>query len=311
MMPGNPPLDARPVQRRRRFLLAFNPTAGPRRPAALERVRAALAARGASVIDVPASSAEVMAARIVTTIERDDVDAVLAAGGDGTIRRVAAVAAPRGVPVGIVPLGTGNVMAHEIGLPAAPSALAGVLMDGSIARIRGGTVNGEPFFLWVGAGFDGRVVSGLDHAWKRRIGKLAYGRAIAMAIGAKSDEIEVVVDGAREAAAWVIVTNASRYGGRFTLTQATRLTEPGLVTLLFRKGSRTQLVRALSAIALGGLPRLEARGDLGVVWPSRHVLIKAPRPVPAQVDGDPFGMTPLEVRDDGPELHLIVPPGPR
>lgn len=277
------------------------------RPGALDRVRAALVARGAEIIEAPASAPGTARASVAAAAEARSIDAVLAAGGDGTIRQVAIAAGPRGLPVGIVPLGTGNVMAHEIGLPRAPDRLAAVLMEGELARIRGGIANGEPFFLWAGAGFDGRVIGALDLGWKRLVGRLAYGRAMARALRAGPDNLEVTIDGRRYRAAWVIVSNASKYGGGFSLTRRTRLTEPGLVTLLFRASSRPALLGALAALAVGALPRLETAGSLVDAHAGVRIRIDSLAPALVQIDGDPFGHTPLEVSAGGPEFELIVP----
>jgi diacylglycerol kinase (ATP) len=82
-------------------------------------------------------------------------DAVLVAGGDGTIRRVALELRGRHVPVAILPSGTANNFATSIGI-------AGGLED-SVHRVLGGRLHGvdmghadggwdDPYFL-EGAGF--------------------------------------------------------------------------------------------------------------------------------------------------------------
>jgi diacylglycerol kinase family enzyme len=48
-------------------------------------------------------------------------DAVLVAGGDGTVRRVAMRFIGRGVPIAILPLGTANNIARALGLPLDPA----------------------------------------------------------------------------------------------------------------------------------------------------------------------------------------------
>ena len=60
----------------------------------------------------------------------DRYDAVVAAGGDGTIRQVAAALLDAETPLGIIPVGTGNVLAHEIGLAANAHAVAHMLLNG-------------------------------------------------------------------------------------------------------------------------------------------------------------------------------------
>ena len=48
---------------------------------------------------------------------RENVDLVLGAGGDGTIRVICSGLADTGIPFGLIPAGTGNLLARNIGIP--------------------------------------------------------------------------------------------------------------------------------------------------------------------------------------------------
>ena len=48
----------------------------------------------------------------------EQVDLVIAAGGDGTVRVVADGLANVGIPLGIVPEGTANLLALNLGIPS-------------------------------------------------------------------------------------------------------------------------------------------------------------------------------------------------
>jgi diacylglycerol kinase family enzyme len=73
-------------------------------------------------------------------------DAVVVAGGDGTIACAAQQLAGGSVPLGIIPFGTMNLFAKDLRLPIGDVAAAlRVLADGHVRRIDVGDVNGRVF----------------------------------------------------------------------------------------------------------------------------------------------------------------------
>lgn len=64
-----------------------------------------------------------------------EADAVVAAGGDGTVALVAAGLAGTGRPMGLLPLGTMNMLARDLGLPLDPTQAAQVVAEGEERRI--------------------------------------------------------------------------------------------------------------------------------------------------------------------------------
>ncbi|MGH6816134.1 MAG: diacylglycerol/lipid kinase family protein [Hyphomicrobiaceae bacterium] len=287
---------------RRRFFAIVNPIAGVVGSKLLPAVLAALEKAGADVVAVcPSSGAD--ARRCAGDACRSGLfDAIVAAGGDGTIRQVAAGALGTDVPIGIIPIGTGNVMAHEIGLKPNPQDVVRALLTGRVARMRGGLVNNEPFLLMVGAGFDGRVTATLNRRMQNRFGKSAYARPVLQALVHPLDELDVAVDGIDYHANWIVVTKSRHYGGSFVLAPQTTVFSTGFYALLFQARSRTAHALQLLALACG---RLAARQDVKAV-PCKRVTVRCSRKTPAQIDGDAFSCTPLEVEPNSREVGVIV-----
>ena len=284
---------------RRRFLLVHNPIAGMAGRRLLDRVVGALEAKGATVVRAAPGNG----GPDLTPLNHESFDAVIAAGGDGTFRLLAKMLGPR-LPIGFLPMGTGNVLAHEIGLPAGPAALADVFLDGPAIGIEGARANGEPFFLMAGAGFDGDVIQRLDSSLKRRIGKAAYIGPVLGALAGGGEELAVEVDGREHRAGWAVVANARSYGGAFVIAPKADLSQAGLYAVLFHSRSRLVRLRQLLALGAGVL-----RHDPSVeTTPCRRVVIGSSKPVPVEIDGDPFATTPLVVEAGGPRATLIVPP---
>ena len=73
------------------------------------------------------------------------VDAVVAAGGDGTAGAAAAALAGTGRPLGLLPLGTLNHLARDAGIPSGLDAAAAVIAGATVRPIDVGEVNGRIF----------------------------------------------------------------------------------------------------------------------------------------------------------------------
>lgn len=287
---------------RKRFLLVHNPIAGPAGRTILRRVLAELDAAGVTVMPFQAKNRRTPSP---PDVEAGGFDAVIAAGGDGTVRELVKALAGARVPIGFVPMGTGNVLAHEIGLPTSARGLAEILRKGPSVHLAGARANGEPFFLMASAGFDGDVVRLLDLSWKRRFGKLAYVGPVLKSLVQVMPHLEAEIDGRVHHANWVVVASARHYGGSFVLAPEAGLRAAGLTAILIEAPTRGALLRKLVSLPLGRLTRQE-----GVtVLPCRRAVIRSEgAPVHTQVDGDPFGLTPLIVEAGGAPFDLIVPP---
>ena len=294
---------------RRRFFLADNPGAGFRSHRLVDAVALCLEGYGARIARAPFGTAAESAAAIAAAARSGSFDAIVAAGGDGTVRLAVKAALGTGVPIGVIPLGTGNVLAHESGLPSQPQAAADLLLHGEVSFVNAGRANGELFLLMVGIGFDGRIINALDHRLKRRFGKLAYVKPTLQALAHGADRLDVTLDGvSRHTASWAIVANASCYGGSFSLAPAASIMEPELVAVLFHGELRLQRLAQLVDLALGRLDRRAASAGSDVTTHvCRTALITGTEPMPTQLDGDAFGMTPIVIETAAAIVPMILP----
>jgi len=230
-------------------------------------------------------------------------DAVVAAGGDGTVRATATALEGTPMPLGIIPVGTANVMAREIGLGFDASSVVTYLTDGHMTTIQTGHVNDELFLLMAGVGLDGRIVAGLDLALKHRVGKLAYGPPLVRALGAGPDRLTVRIDGIEHMATWAIATLRRYYAGSFVISPDARLDDAGIHVVLFSAPSRRALVGQILAVAAGRVGHHPGIRD--IVGTTIEIATRVP--VPMQIDGEPFGSAPCRITARGPALRLLVP----
>lgn len=296
----------------RRILIIANPAAGHGRRgrSRLRGIVEALEQRGCRVV-LRETRAPGDAERLARTAD-PGFDAIVAAGGDGTVNEIvngladAAQAAP---VLGVLPLGTGNVLANEIGMPRRPAALARVIAEAPPRPIWPGLAGGRRFLAMAGVGFDAAVLAALDPRLKRHIGKFAFIWAICWCLlRYRRREFVVEADGREQRAAAVIVVKGSRYAGNFVVAPAARLDLPLLHAVLFRRPGRLAVLRALTAMALGMLDRLPEVSVLAV-----RTLTLAAGGGPAQadgveIDGEIVGRLPIAISVARDPLLLVQPP---
>jgi diacylglycerol kinase (ATP) len=153
------------------------------------------------------------------------VDLVIGAGGDGTIRYVADGLAHTGIPMGLVPAGTGNLLARNLDLPleevdAIEAALGGQVRLIDLVRI---TVDDRPpehFAVMAGIGVDAMMMDETDEDLKDKVGSAAYFVAAGKALGRLPVRMTVQVDTNRPVqrhAMLCVIGNVGTLRGNLTL----------------------------------------------------------------------------------------------
>ncbi len=289
---------------RRRLLVIANPLLSRRRKRRLDAAIARLEAMGCTVSMLQSRGPDGGALR------RDDLeryDAVVAAGGDGTVNEVVNGLGEASVPLALLPLGTANVLAAELDLPQAPARLAELIVHGRPRSLYLGRVDGRRFMMMVGVGFDAHAVAGVAPLLKRLAGRLAYvAAALGQLVRYPFPLFDVFVDGAAWRASQVIVANGRYYAGRFVCAPRARLAEPGLHVCLFQSPGRWQALRYGLAFLLG---RLERLSDYAVI-PASSVYVAGPAGHPVQADGDIVATLPIRVGVAPTPVDVIAPEPP-
>ena len=154
-----------------RLALVVNPAAGQghdRRT--IDDVAGILRSRFTVDIVVPPSAGDVE-----RTVRESSTahDAVVVAGGDGTIHRAVCGLDGAPTPLGVIPMGTGNDFARGCGIPTSPGEAARRIVDGRARRVDLVRVNGRIYSTvgLVGVG----SASALTVARLTRPGSLARG----------------------------------------------------------------------------------------------------------------------------------------
>lgn len=240
-----------------RAVLVHNPKAGegqPRTEAIVETLRGA----GWSVERTHASPKDVLAG------ERD---AIVVAGGDGTVAEVAKKCAGSAVPIAVVPTGTANNVATSLGIDARdPLAAARGLRAAREVKVDLGQVAGDSLFveaLGVGAF---ATLLGQD-AWRAVRGVSDARRTLARKLGdCPATPLSVIIDGRRRDGEYLFATvmNARSFGPLLCFAPRARMDDGLFDVVLVEDGARRGLVE-----------RLEQGG-------TRRILVDAARPVRAR-----------------------------
>ncbi|MEX2200927.1 MAG: YegS/Rv2252/BmrU family lipid kinase [Dongiaceae bacterium] len=292
-----------------RIAIIFNPIAGSRRRR--QRLAAALRTlrRLGCGVALHRTTAHGDAALLAAAIARAGrTGTLMIAGGDGTIADAAHGLASCGAEempaLAILPLGTANVLAREIGLPRDPEAQAAIAAAGRTKIVPLAQANGRHFLLMAGAGFDAHVVAGIDVAFKRRAGKIAYVvEMLRQLVRFPFGTYRVSIDGDPHFVASVVVSRGRLYGGSFVLAPDARLDEATLHVCRFEHGGRGWAVLYAVALGLGLLPRMPGF----VIGRAQRVRIEGVPGEPLQADGDIAGGLPVEIAMTARSLRLVVP----
>ena len=130
--------------------------------------------------------------------DASNFDAVVGAGGDGTITSIAYELINTGIPILPFPAGTGNLLATNLESPIEPHALARMTYDMCTLDFDMGEIeaDGEKygFAIMAGAGYDATIMHDAKPA-KKTLGAVAYFQAALANPLPQKSHIRLVIDG--------------------------------------------------------------------------------------------------------------------
>jgi diacylglycerol kinase (ATP) len=232
---------------------------------------------------------------------RAGAHAVLAYGGDGTVRAVASALTGSGVPLGLLPAGTGNLLARNLAVPftdldaALAVALTGLERAIDVGRAEV-DVSGEDhppraetFLVMAGLGFDAEVMASVEHRLKARVGWWAYVVAGTRRLRGRQTKVLLRLDGeepVRRRLRSVIVGNCGELTGGVRLMPEAKIDDGWLdVVVVAPRG-------VVGWLAVTGAVLTRSRWGHPVVerFRCRRIEVTAEKPLHVQLDGDPAGL---------------------
>ncbi|HEX3179944.1 MAG TPA: lipid kinase [Beijerinckiaceae bacterium] len=147
---------------------------------------------------------------------KDKIDCVVIAGGDGTLNAAAPGLLSSALPLGIVPAGTANDLARTLGIPDDPIEALDIIARGEERRVDIGRVNDHLFFNVASIGLSVALARAMSRETKRRLGRLSYGLA-ALRVMSRARPFSALIvsegDVARVKTFQIAVGNGRYYGG--------------------------------------------------------------------------------------------------
>jgi len=123
---------------------------------------------------------------------RDDIDGIVAGGGDGTISAASSIAWKNGVALGVIPAGTMNLFARSLRIPLDIWQALDVLASGEVDHVDIASANDRPFIHQFSAGLHARMVRYRNsYTYRSRLGKMRASTRAAFGVVLNPPEFEV------------------------------------------------------------------------------------------------------------------------
>ncbi len=310
----------------RRVALVENPASGqtsPRRQAIVRDTIAALRQAGIEAdrytIDGPSSGSQL--AR--QAMERG-CDAILVAGGDGTVHEILQCLVGTDVALGVVPMGTANALASDLGLVGPPSkAIHRLLLAEPVKvpvgritfRAEDGSDQSRYFTVAAGVGADALLMARMDPVLKRRLGYLLYlVEALRIWVSHPFPLFQasfVNGDGIlrTEQASQLLAVRVRSFGGALgRLAPGASLHSHNLALLAFKTRSRLRYLMFLLAVVAS---RQTFTREVELISADSVECSPAngsSTPILVEADGEVLGHLPVRIEIAAETLTLLVPP---
>jgi YegS/Rv2252/BmrU family lipid kinase len=235
-------------------------------------------------------------------------DVVAVVGGDGTLNEAVNGLVGSETALAVFPGGTGNDFAKTLGITKNTDAMLKIVQNAKKKKIDIVKCNDKYFVNMAGLGFDAEVAKIVNNIRFIK-GEIAYLSAILKTLFTyRPVDIEIVIDGVRriERVTLVSVGNGKFIGGGIQMLPNAVL-DDGLVDIcIIKETNKAEILRTLPSVYQGR----HMTNHKCVFLKGREVTIdiqKNARPVCAQVDGQVFYNTSLQIRVIPRALQVLVP----
>ena len=312
------PLTRVDIEKFNKVLIVYNQNSGKQLFANMfarvneiyKRIKSILGAKRTDIIDIKRfADLDDIAEQVAV----EQVDWVIIAGGDGTIRSLIEKLANRKCfpYISVFPAGTVNLVAKELLMSDEPEKWVKRVAKGIVTPVYLGRTNGHVFLTVTGIGFDSLVVNNVTEESKRLFNKMAYavqGAELMRKELAFSDwryKFQVRFDDEDEwhEAASVIVGKSRYYAGRYSLFNGASLANPLLHVALFTGNTRNDFMRYAACIAMEAL---ELEKSIVLKTAKKLEICCNEENFAAELDGDAVTTAPLTIELEETPIKFLA-----
>jgi len=208
-------------------------------------------------VEVFESKSKSLGKEIFKNLSSKAFDRLVIAGGDGSfnfaINEILQHSSLLNSNIGFIPMGTANILQIETQIRTSAKVIAEVLIAGNTKKISLSKINDQFFFLMAGIGFDGKIVASIDTGIKKYLGKIIFViKGLQQFIFLNNNKMEVLFDGKKVDADWILSTNSKYYAGPHKIAKITNIFQNGLVTYIFKDLTRIKILYYLFLIIFYG-----------------------------------------------------------
>lgn len=294
---------------RKHMFVVLNPVAGMVTPSRTGKRITQWCEQNGWTYDIYQTREDEDLSKVVKKALAHDCQAIVAAGGDGTISSVAAGMLGSSVPMVILPLGTGNLLAGDLGVPFDISRSLGLLeAGGRMLMLDAIQVNERICVLNAGLGFSSALIKNTERNAKRKYGFLAYiVGAVRALFGVQPHLFHLVVDNKRLRinASEIHIACGGLFGIQVSMEGVRVVPDDGRVDIFVIKARALSDYLEVFYYILRRKPRQAQK--MIYLQAAEMIEIACEQNLPFQGDGEVLCDTPVKIRVLPNAIPVLVP----
>lgn len=236
----------------------------------------------------------------------ENIDIIAVAGGDGTQNEVGQMLLNKPIIMASIPTGSGNANARKLKIPIDVAKSIQLINTGKALKIDALILNGQPFFMAAGIGYDAKVIEQFNKLPFRGVGAYLTG-ILSTFLTYKLPNFTIEIDGEtiiETEAFTVLVTSTGQLGYNIEFTKNSILNDGKFEVTIVKNFDRSKVPGLIYESFFGDIASQEMLETHRV---NKSLKVRANKIESIQMDGDYKGKTNyIEVTCQKEALNFLV-----